>query len=175
MKMKKSLAVSLCVGLIMALPAMALEQRSLPSGDLQISADTLGSVILGEKVKLMMRDGTYLEGKVLRASREEIVMQVNKSEPKGRVQGAEAVLKTSEIGTVSMKKNGSVAAPVALGVVGGILGFLGGSFAGYASNSDSAMVVGAIGGAAGGASLGAYAGREAARKTVTISVVPAGR
>lgn len=173
--MKKHLAVILCVCLGIPLPALAQEGRSLPLGDLQVSADTLGSTVLGENVKLMMRDGTYVEGKVIRAGREEIVMQVKKSEPRGRVKGAEAALKTSDIATLVMKKNGSVAAPVALGIVGGILGLIGGSYAGYRTDSAPIMLVGMLGGAAGGAALGAYGGHEAVKKTITISVVPAAR
>jgi hypothetical protein len=172
---KKRIAIVLSVCLIMAVPAMALEQRSLPLGDLQVSADTLGSVVLGQNIKLMMRDGTYMEGKVIRTSREEIIMQVKKCEPKGRVQGAEVGLQTSDIATVCMKKNGSVVAPVALGVLGGILGLYAGAYAAYRSCDEGVLLLGMLGGATAGASAGAYAGHEAAKKTITVSVVPAGR
>jgi hypothetical protein len=173
--MKRNIAIVLCVYLAVAVPAVAQERQPLPLGDLQVSADTLGSVVLGENIKLMMRDGTYVEGKVIRAGREEIVMQVKKSEPKGRVHGPEAGLATSDIATVHMRKNGSVAAPVALGVLGGIAGLFAGAFASYHSHSNSVVAVSMMGFAAGGAAGGAYAGHEAAKKTVTISVVPAAR
>ncbi len=170
--MKKYIAVSLCFCLVAAVPLMASEQKPLPVGDLQVSADTLGAVVLDQNIKLMMRNGTYVEGKVLRTSREEIVMNVKKSEPKMQFRGSEASLKTADIASVYMKKNGPVAAPVALGVIGGILGFVGGAMVGYASDSVGVSLLAGIGGAAGGASLGAYGGRQAAKKTVSINVVP---
>jgi len=173
--MKQSAAFVMCVCLAMAGTAMAQEQRPLPLGDLQVSADTLGSIVLGQNVKLMMRDGTLMEGVVIRTSREEIAMQVKKTIPKVQVRGGQANLRTSDIATVFMMKNGSVVAPAALGVFGGILGLYAGVYAGYRSCSGPILFVGMLGGAAGGAAAGAYAGHEIAKKTVTISVVPADR
>jgi hypothetical protein len=173
--MKKTVPMALSLWLAMVVPVRAPAQQPLPLGDLQVSADTLGSVILGQSIKLILHDGIFVEGRVLRAGREEIVVQVRRSMPAGSVAVPQAILRTSDIATVFMKKNGSIVAPTALGVLGGILGLYGGAYAGYRTCDAVVLFVGMLGGAAGGAAAGAYAGREAAKKTVVISVIPADR
>lgn len=42
---------------------MAEQQARLPIGDMEISADSLGPLVLGRSIKLMLRDGTYVSGK----------------------------------------------------------------------------------------------------------------
>lgn len=150
-------------------------RRPLPTGsDLELSASALGAVVLDAKIKLMTREGTYVEGKVLQATEEKLLMEVSKSEPKGRLRGREAEIRTADIAVVYMKKNGSIVAPVALGVVGGFLGALGTSYAAWRTCSTGAGAAAfVIAGMAGGATAGAYAGHEAVKKTVTINVVPA--
>lgn len=174
--MRKRIVVSgLCLFLALSVPAMALQQQPLPLGDLQVSADSLGTVILGENVKLMMRDGTYVEGKVLRASREEVFLKVRKSEPTGALRGPEAGLKTADIATVNMQKKGSVAAAIALGVVGGVLGLLLAELPLRNVESEFVAAPVEVAGATGGAVAGAVLGRHLARKTITISVVSPAR
>jgi len=150
-------------------------RRRLPTGsDLEVSASALGPVVLDEKIKLMTRDGTYVEGRVLQATEEDLLMAVSKSEPKGRLRGREATIRTVDIAVVHMKKNGPIAAPVALGVVGGFLGAIGTSYVAWRTcSTGGAAAAFVIAGIAGGATAGAYAGHEAVRKTVTIRVVPA--
>jgi hypothetical protein len=64
---------------------------------------------------------------------------------------------------VRMRKNGSAAAPVALGVAGGIVALIA---AGYAARGiESEIVFLPIG-------IGAVAGRRASPKTITIAVTP---
>ncbi len=168
--MKKSVVFGLFLSLILAVPTMAGQQKPLPVGDLEVSADSLGPVVLGRSIELMMRDGTYMSGKVTRSSREEIAVDVKKSEPKGRVRGAKAVIPTADISMVYMKKSGTVAAPIALGIAGGVLGFMGGFYVGYLMNSEPMAAIFSLGSAAGGATGGAMLGRQAVRKTVTIAV-----
>jgi len=75
---------------------------------------------------------------------------------------------------VYMKKNGSVTAPIALGVVSGFLGALGAGYAAWnACSSGACATTLVVAGMAGGATAGAYAGREAVKKTITINSVPA--
>jgi len=168
--MKKSVVFGLFLSLFLAVPTMAGQQKPLPVGDLEVSADSLGSLVLGKSIELMMRDGTYVSGKVTRSSREEIAVDVKKSEPKGRMRGANAAIPTADISIVYMKKSGTVAAPIALGIAGGVLGFIGGAFAGYEMNSGPMVAILGLGAAAGGATGGAMLGRQAVRKTVTIAV-----
>jgi hypothetical protein len=168
--MKKNIVLGLFLSLILAVPTMAGQQKPLPVGDLEVSADSLGPVVLGQSIEFMLRDGTYVSGKVIRANREEIAVDVKKSEPKARVHGANAIIPTTDISVVYMKKSGSVAAPVALGIVGGVLGLIGGAYVGYAMDSGPIAAIGAIGVAAGGATGGAMLGRAAVRKTLTIAV-----
>jgi len=146
----------------------SVQKRLLGASDLELNPGAVGAVVLNEKVKIMTRDGGYIEGKVLQASRDKLVLDVSKAEPK-RIRGQSAI-STDDIAVVYMKKNGSVAAPVALGVVGGFLALIGSSYAAYESNSGPMGAFMVIGGTAAGAAAGAYAGREAAKKTLTISV-----
>jgi hypothetical protein len=140
-------------------------------GDLEVSPGSLGAIVLDEKVTMMMRDGTYVEGKVRQATEERLVVDVSKSEPKGRLHGS-SMIPTADIAVVYMKKNGPIAVPVLLGILGGLLGGTAGSYAAYQSDAYGAaggfMVLGGI---AGGATAGAYVGHEAAKKTITINVV----
>ena len=137
---------------------------------LQVSPDFLGGVVLGQKVELMMRDGTYVKGKVLRASRDEVTMSVKSSEPTGRIRGPEAILKSSEIAVVRLTKNGTAAAPIVLGVVGAIGALYAAAYAAQDFQSAGAFISVSLLSAAGGATGGALLGREAAKKTVTINV-----
>jgi hypothetical protein len=168
--MKKSLVFGLFLSLTLAVPTMAGQQKPLPVGDLEVSADSLGAIVLGQSIEFMMRDGTYISGKVIRSNREEIAVDVKKSEPKGRVRGAIAVIPTADISIVYMKKSGTVAAPIALGIAGGVLGFIGGFYVGYRMDSEAMAGILSLGSAAGGATGGAMLGRQAVRKTVTIAV-----
>ncbi len=162
--MYRVVASAFVLCLLAALPAAAR------NNNYSIDADSLGSVVLGHSINLMLSDGTYVEGKVIRATRENITLKVKRVEPKGHFQGREVTIGTSAISVVHMTKGGPVAIPIALGVLGG---FAGGMAAGYATEyMDSAAgaittcLVGIVGGATGGAILG----REAAKGTVTINV-----
>ena len=166
--MNRSALLGFIVCLAFALPAAAARNNSY-----SIDADSLGSVVLGRAIALMMSDGTYLEGKVIRATREDITLKVKRIEPKDRFQGREVTIGTSAISVVHMSKSGPAAVPIALGVLGG---FAGGSAAAFASESMAsaagamaACLVGVVGGATGGALLG----REAAKGTVTINITQA--
>jgi len=170
--MRRNIAFALSICLALPMPMWAEQQGASPSGNLEVSASALGSLVLGQKIKLMTRDGTYAEGKVLRASLDEIQMEISKSEPKGRLPAGEAVVRTSDIAVVHMKKNGSIAAPVALGVVGGLLGYIIAAYAAEHVHNDSAYFAIGIAAAAGGATGGAVLGRETVKKTITINVTP---
>ncbi len=159
-------AVSVAVFcLLLAIPAAAARNNNY-----SIDAGSLGGVVLGHSIRLMMSDGTYVEGKVIRATGDDITLKVNRVEPKGHFQGSEVTIGTSAISVVHMSKSGPAAVPIALGILGG---FAGGMAAGYAAEyMDSAAgavttcLVGVVGGATGGALLG----REAAKGTVTINI-----
>jgi hypothetical protein len=160
------------LGLVLVL-AFALPHAVAWDNNYSIDADSLGSVVLGHSIELMMSDGSYVEGKVIRATREDITLKVKRVEPKGHFQGREVTIGTSAISVVHMSKSGPAAVPIALGVLGG---FAGGSAAAFASESMSsaaaavtATLVGVVGGATGGALLG----REAAKATVTINITQA--
>lgn len=171
--MKKSAVMAVFLSLTLSVPSMATpQQRARIAGELQVTSDTLGAVVLGEKIQLMMRDGSYLKAKVLRASKTEIYVRIEKSTPAGRFPQSETSLQTAEIGAVYVRKSGSAAAAVALGVAGGILGIWGSGYAAQDARSAAAFMAAVVAGGAGGATGGAMLGRELARKTVTISVIP---
>jgi hypothetical protein len=121
---------------------------------------------------MMLRDGTYVEGKVLNATEATLNMKVRHSEPEGRLKKGECAIPTREISVVYMKKRGSIVVPIVLGILGGFGGALVGSYAGYASGNAGAMVALGIGLTTAGATGGALLGVEAAKKTVTINVAP---
>jgi hypothetical protein len=132
--------------------------------------DSLGGIVLGQKIKLMTRDGTYAEGKVIRASQTEITMEIRESEPKGRLLHPEAIIPTSDIGTVYLVKNGTIAAPVALGVAAGFAGAFAAAYSAENVHSDAGFISIMLLGAAGGATGGAILGREMAKKTLQINI-----
>jgi hypothetical protein len=145
-----------------------------PASNLEIDSKSLGAMILGKKVKLMMRDASYLEGKVVRAGPKEILIHVKKSEIQGsaiKIHNSQVLLRTSDIGAVYLSKSGSVAAPVALGVIGGILGVAGSVFALEDTRNATAAWITLTVITAGGATGGALLGREVVRKTVTVNVI----
>ena len=160
--------------LVVVLPSMG-EPKKYPSvADLQVDSESIGSVILDQKIKLSMRDGSYLEGKVLRAGRKEIVLRISKLDLKGpsvaAQKGKEVMLKTSDIGIVYLRKSGTVAGPVALGVIGGILGAAASAYALRYEESPAAGLTGFVAATAGGATGGALLGREVVKRSVTIYV-----
>jgi hypothetical protein len=139
------------------------------SNHLELSSHALGAVVLSENIKAMTRDGSYVEGKVVQATEESLLLDVCKSEPKGRFRG-ESSIPTADIAIVYMKKSGGVAAPAGLGVLGGVLALIGSTYAAMHVDSGPAGALLAIGGTTTGAVLGAYAGQKLVQKTVTISV-----
>ena len=173
MRRRMSSALLLC--LVLSSPFQGWARGGPLQADLQAGSETLGAIVLGQKIQLMMRDGTYLEGKVLRASPGELNVHVSKHEPKGSWSGSDKTIPTGEIAVIHMRKNGSVAVPVALGVAAGLLGAIGAAYAADDVHSDSGYFAMFIAAAAGGATGGALLGREIARKTITIQVVPAKR
>jgi hypothetical protein len=154
--------------LVFAMPAAAARNNSY-----SIDAYSLGGVVLGQKIRLMMSDGTYVEGKVIRATREDITLKVKRVEPKGHLQGREVTIGTSAISVVHMSKSGPAAVPIALGVLGGFAGGSAAAFAGENMTSAAAAVTATLVGVVGGATGGALLGREAAKGTVTINVTQA--
>ena len=160
-------------------PCMAQQQKRPIAADLQVDAETIGSIILGKKVKLMLCDSSYLEGKVLRAGREEIELSIAKSELRSPYlvtrHGSTATIKTSDIGMVYYRKSGTIAGPIATGVIGGILGAVGSAYLIHNTEEVGTGLLVFAAGTAGGASGGALLGREIVKKTVTIYVTPARR
>jgi hypothetical protein len=123
----------------------------------------------------MLRDGTYVEGKVSSATPEEITLPVKKTEPKGRLTRRKAVIAAREIAVVHIKRGGSPGAPVALGIGGFFGGMLVGALASglcWADGASPAMLGATWGGAIGGAVAGAYGGMKLAEKAVTINIDP---
>lgn len=166
--MSRTVYLGLVFTLAFALPAAAARNNSY-----SIDAESLGSVVLGHSIELMMSDGTYVEGKVIRATREDITLKVKRVEPKGHFQGREVTIGTSAISVVHMSKSGPVAVPIALGVLGGFAGGTAAAFASEGMSSAAAAVTTTLVGIVGGATGGAILGREAAKGTVTINVTQA--
>jgi len=83
--MKQAWFVTLSTMLAMFTPSMVPAQAAHLVGDRLVSSGALGATVLGQKIQLMMHDGTYVEGKVLRASQTEIHIQVKKCVPKERL------------------------------------------------------------------------------------------
>jgi hypothetical protein len=175
--MKQAWFVTLSTMLAMFTPSMVPAQDAHLVGDRLVSSGALGATVLGQKIQLMMHDGTYVEGKVLRASQNEIHIQVKKCVPKEwlakePLRGNERSLRTADISVVHMRKSGSFAIPAALGVIGGYLGGAGAGLAADRVHSQPAYFGILLTSAAAGAAAGALLGRKAARQTITIVVFP---
>ncbi len=178
--MRQGMVVMLSFMLAMFTPSMVPAQDAPFMGGLQVSSDALGAVVLGQKIQLMMRDGTYVEGKVLRANQDEIHVRVKKSVPKewlsqGQLPGNERSLRTADVAIVHMQKNGLFVIPAALGVIGGYLAGAGAGLAADRVHSQSGFFGIVFVSAAAGATAGVLLGRKATRQTNTILVVPLNR
>ncbi len=175
--MNRILSVGLILSLASVAPLFGFDEKGLSGAGagrntVNVSPDVLSGMVLDQSVRLMMRDGTYVEGKVFRASQDSITLKVNRSEPKGRIRGPDATLSSSEISVVFLRKSGTIAAPIALGILGGFAGGLATSYAAYALGGEStAAGIAVLGGITGGACGGALLGREAAKRTLTINVI----
>jgi len=178
MRRALSFVLSICLGLPLSLYAeakKALEESQPTKGTLRVNSGSLGAMVVGEKIKMMLRDGTYAEGKVSSASLEEITLRVKKTEPKGRLARPEAVIPARSISVVYLKRRGSAAVPVVLGIGGFLGGMLVGALASgfYSSDGPTPAMLGATwGGAIGGAVAGGYGGAKIVEQTVTINVNP---
>ena len=173
--MKKQIAVMLSLLIAFTFPAAAgqkaASQPSPASGStLSVRPVALGPLVENQSIKMMLKDGTYIEGKVLAAMEDILMLNVKHSEPQGRLKKGESPIQTRDISVVYMKKNGPIALPIILGVAGGFGGLLAGTYAGYQADSYGATLGMGIGLAAAGATGGAYLGSEAAKRTVTINV-----
>jgi len=161
-----SLGFVLC--LVFALPAEAARNNSY-----SLDAESLGGVVLGHSIELMMSDGTYVEGKVIRATREDITLKVKRVEPKGHFQGREVTIGTSAISVVYMSKSGPVVLPIALGILGGVAGGSAAAYAGEYMSSAGGAIATCLAGIVGGATGGALLGREVGKGRVTINITQA--
>jgi len=175
--MKRDFVMTLSAILAVFIPSMVPAQDARLVGDRLVSSDSLGALVLGQKIRLMTHDGTYVEGKVLRANQKEIHMQVKTCMPKewlakGQLPGRERSLRTADITVVHLQKNGSPAISAALGVIGGYLGGAGAALAADRIHSRPAYFGAVLVSAATGAAAGALLGRKAARQTISIIVVP---
>ena len=170
--MGRHVVIRMCVWLLAVILGAGVARVAFPAdgSNLQASPESIGGVILGQQVRLMTGGGTYLEGKVARAAETEITIRVKSSEPKGHIQGSEAVIPTSDISVVYLRKNGTVALPIVTGVVGAFAALWAAAYAADDVHSTAGYISIGLASAAGGAAGGALLGREAARKTVTINV-----
>jgi hypothetical protein len=174
--MRTQIAVLLSVLLFCSTPVRAESQRNLPTSGkntVRVTADSLGALLLNRKLELMTKDGTYLKGKVIAADTNSITIRVDEAEPASRISGREATVRSTDISVVHMKKAGSPALPIVLGIVGAFAA--GGPVAGMTDpdasdkGAQNALVFSAMGlGATGGLLLG----RRLARKTVIVNVEP---
>ena len=143
---------------------------------LTVTADRLGEIIHQESISAMLHDGTFLQGKVIKASPNEIHLKLHKVEPKGRLQGKESIIPSSDFSVVEYRtgrKGGFIAAPIGMGIGFGFLGLLGAGIIFMVSDVGEAGAIAiAIGLPTGGAVGGALLGRELVKKTITIKVQP---
>jgi hypothetical protein len=141
---------------------------SAKSNTVQATPETVGGMVVGEKIKLMPKDGTCAEGKVPSASSMEIQFDLKKVEPRDRLKGPKVSIPTREISVIHYQKSGSAAIPIVLGIGGFFGGMLAGAFATY--DDDAINPYAAWGGALAGAVAGGYGGKKIVEKTITINV-----
>ncbi len=174
--MKRGIALLLSIFAIMTVAAAAGQKPATPaaqesSASLSVGPRALAPLVDDKRIKLMLKDGTYVEGKVFSAGEEKLTIKVKHSEPRGRLKKGETEIPTHDISVVYMKKKGAIALPIILGVAGGFGGFLAGTYAGYQADSYGLALGLGISLTAAAATGGAYLGSEAAKKPVTINVL----
>jgi hypothetical protein len=169
-------ACLVCVGLIFsefALPQGSRQVSGVQALELRIQPEYLAPLVLDQSIRAVIRDGTYFEGRVVKASPEGLTVRVGRTEPRGRLARPEAVIRAADISVVRMRKNGSPAAAITLGIIGGISGFVLGASCCEESLplplvlGSTASVAGAVG--------GSVLGKELNRKTLTILVIDPGQ
>jgi len=164
--------LAICLSLPFSVFAQKTDQKqvaTIQSLELRVDSRNLAPLVLDQKVRLMMHDGSYGEGRVVKASETDLTLRVRKSEPKDRLTRPDAVLPLSAISVIHMKKGGNVAAPITLGILGGVGGFILGAVAGVSCcDEHPGVVLIPMGTSIGGAVGGSLLGRDLARKTVTI-------
>ncbi|MCI0424171.1 MAG: hypothetical protein L0387_41275 [Acidobacteria bacterium] len=171
--MKRHIRPLLVICVLLPLSAVAQNSDKTQSTaiplEMRIDPENLAPLVLDQKIRFMMHDGTYGEGRVVRASQSDLTLRVKKSEPKGRLARPEAVVQLAGISVIHMKKGGNVAAPITLGILGGIGGFTAGAFAGVSCcDEHPGMILLPLTASIGGSVGGSLLGREMVRKTVTI-------
>lgn len=174
MRQHRCLLLAACLSLPFSAFAQKPDQKeaaAIQSLEMRIDPGNLPPLVLDQKIRLVMHDGTYGEGRVVKATETDLTLRVRKSEPKDRLTRPEAVLPLSAISVIHMKKGGNVAAPITLGILGGIGGFALGAVAGVSCCDEHAgLLLIPLGASIGGAVGGSLLGREAVSKTITIYV-----
>jgi hypothetical protein len=163
-KLMSSIALTILFLASISLADEGQENKKGQKNVLTSSSDSVGALVLDKKIKLMMRDGTYVEGKVLQASQESITLKVKKSDPKDRFREKEAIIPTQDIGSIYFSKGGNIAVPIVFGVGGALAG------AAAAAAGGEENYAGAFIGPPLGAIFGVFVGRELVKKTVTINI-----
>lgn len=171
--MKNHRCLMLAAGILF--PVFAFAQKPAPNAaavqslEMRIDPRNLAPLVLDQNIRFMMHDGTYGEGRVVKANETDLTLQVRKSEPKDRLTRPEASVLLSAISVVHMKKPGGVAAPITLGILGGIGGFVLGAVAGISCCDEyPAVFLIPMGASIGGAVGGSLLGRDITRKPITI-------
>ncbi len=167
--MKRLMFLELTACLALAVSAQALDNN------VSVDEESLGGVVLDRSIELMTTDGVYVKGTAVQATRQDITLKLKQVEPKGRFQGREVTIHTADISVVHLRKSGSVAWPIALGVLGGFGGGMGAGYATYAMGAERGAAAACLLGIVGGATGGALLGREAGKHTVTINVLHSSR
>lgn len=143
--------------------------KVIESLEMRIDPGNLAPLVLDQKIQLMTHDGTYAEGRVVKASDAALTLRVRKSEPRDWLPRPEAVVPLSAISVVHMKKGGNVTVPITLGILGGIGGFVLGAVAGVSCcDENPGVILIPLGSSIGGAVGGSLLGREMVKKNITI-------
>lgn len=176
MKSIISMLLAVALGATVSLQAesmKAAEDSPANQRTIRVNPDGLGAVIVGEKLKLMLKDGTYAEGRATDATSTDITLQVRKMEPKNRFSRSTAVIPVEEISVIHFTKSGSTAIPAILGIGGFVGGMLAGAavtILGDTECENGACIAVPWMTAIGGAALGVYGGKKLGEQTITVYV-----
>ncbi len=142
------------------------------SKPLELKWNELGSMIVGQRVELMLADGTDIKGEAVAVREDTLVMDVRKASGESHYAKGSATIPRGSIGLIRLdRKRGSWGRTMGT-VVGVLTGLVLGGYTAAHTNSAGAGIPVFLGIASGVSIAGYYTGKELDRRITLIKIVP---
>jgi hypothetical protein len=142
------------------------------SKPLELKWSELGTMIVGQRVELMLADGTDIRGEAVAVREEALVMDVRKASGETVYQRGSATIPRGSIGLIKLdRRRGSWGRTMGT-VVGVLSGLVIGGWAAAHTDSARAGIPVFLSVASGISVAGYYTGREIDRRVTLIRIVP---